>query len=84
MSFAPLVNDAYFIIAGIKSGEGAVIARNRNDPASTWTLKESISVQGNGFFMLETNYDYDKPVPKADDRLVADDSHVISQVLHSA
>jgi len=67
LSSGPLVNDAFFIVAGTKSGEGAVVARDRNKVASLWTLEESAK-EGNGFFMLETNYDYDKPVPKADDR----------------
>jgi len=67
LSTSPLINDAFYIVGGTKSGEGVVIARDRNKPHESWYLNES-KAEGNGFFQIETNYDHDKPVPKADDR----------------
>jgi N-acylethanolamine-hydrolysing acid amidase len=67
LSTSPLINDAYFIVGGVKAGEGVVIARDRNQAHDQWFLNQSIA-EGNGFFQVETNYDHDKPVPKADDR----------------
>ena len=54
LSRGALVNDAYFIVAGVKAGEGAVIARDRNGVASLWTLEESEKQGGNAFFMLDS------------------------------
>jgi len=69
LSEGALVNEVYYIVAGVKDGEGVVVSRDRNNDdahtADAWTL--SIG-EDDGWFRLQTNYDHAKPVPSADDR----------------
>ena len=56
------VDENYFIVGGIKRGEGAVISRDRDKARDVWFLNSST------WYRLQTNYDHWEPVPKADDR----------------
>ena len=64
----------YFIVGGTKTGEGAVISRDRNKAADVWYMNNSNPV--NGWWRLETNYDHWDPVPKADDRRTPGNANV--------
>lgn len=66
LSETPLIDENYYIVGGVKAGEGAVIARDRNKAADIWLM--NVSDPEDGWFRLETNYDRLKPVPVADDR----------------
>jgi len=54
---------SYIIIAGIKSGQGAVITRDRIVTRDSWKLDPP-----NRWFLVETNYDHWLPAPSGDDR----------------
>jgi len=62
-----LIDEAYYIVAGAKTGQGAVISRNRNASDDIWNLNLT-QADGKGWYRLETNYDHWQPVPVADDR----------------
>eukprot|EP00944_MAST-04C_sp_MAST-4C-sp1_P006395 g6395.t1 len=62
LSTGSLIDQNYYIVGGVRKGEGAVIARGRNKAVDVWRLNES------SWYRLETNYDHWNPVPKADDR----------------
>merc|ERR1712159_350084 len=54
LSQVKLSADSYFIIAGVKAGEGAVVTRDRNDVYKTFRMGE---YPGSDWYLLETNYD---------------------------
>ena len=54
---------SYIIIAGVKSGQGAVITRDRLVARDSWKLDPP-----NQWFLVETNYDHWLPPPSSDDR----------------
>ncbi|XP_038059907.1 N-acylethanolamine-hydrolyzing acid amidase-like [Patiria miniata] len=54
----------YFIVGGVRAGEGAVITRDRLRALDVWRLNASAG----RWFVLETNYDHWLPPPKTDDR----------------
>jgi len=57
LSTTPLAAPIYLTVSGVKSGEGAIITRNRNYPEDIWRLDPS-----NGrWFLAETNDDHWKP-----------------------
>jgi len=58
----PLFVDVYFILSGIKTGEGVVISRNETGPYSLWMLNAT------QWYVLVTNYDPGTPSPWYDDR----------------
>ncbi|CAJ0948442.1 unnamed protein product, partial [Mesorhabditis belari] len=58
LSTTPLFAGGYFIVGGTKSGEGAVITRNAN---GTDHIEKIDTTKPNGWYVLETNYDWDKP-----------------------
>eukprot|EP01125_Pyxidicula_operculata_P012605 TRINITY_DN4144_c0_g2_i1.p1 TRINITY_DN4144_c0_g2~~TRINITY_DN4144_c0_g2_i1.p1 ORF type:complete len:311 (+),score=62.90 TRINITY_DN4144_c0_g2_i1:95-1027(+) len=58
-----LIADVYYIVAGAKPGEGAVISRNRTDAADVWKLSPP-----QRWFEVQTNYDHWEPAPWFDDR----------------
>ncbi|XP_031326744.1 N-acylethanolamine-hydrolyzing acid amidase isoform X1 [Camelus dromedarius] len=60
----PLIADVYYIVGGTTPKEGVVITRNRGGPADIWPLDPL----NGAWFLVETNYDHWKPVPKGDDR----------------
>ncbi|XP_060564846.1 N-acylethanolamine-hydrolyzing acid amidase-like [Ruditapes philippinarum] len=64
LSFTPTAADAYFIMGGVKPGEGAVITKGRLAPDDVWRLDPA-----NGrWFLVETNYDHWTPPPPNDNR----------------
>jgi len=65
LSKTPQIDENYFIVAGTKRAEGAVIARGREKAADVWRLDPS---EPTGWYRLQTNYDHWDPVPTADDR----------------
>ena len=60
---ATLIAPSYIIIAGVKSGQGAVITRDRLVARDSWKLDPP-----NQWFLVETNYDHWLPPPPSDDR----------------
>ena len=58
----PLIAPAYYIIGGTKSNEGMIIARSREGVVVTTPMPTD------DFFILETNYDQNKPTLYIDDR----------------
>ncbi|XP_065918990.1 N-acylethanolamine-hydrolyzing acid amidase-like [Dysidea avara] len=63
LSHTTFIAPSYIIIAGTKSGEGAVITRDRITARDVWTLDPP-----ERWFLVETNYDHWEPPPKDDDR----------------
>lgn len=65
LSSANLIDEVYYTVSGVNSGEGAVVTRDR-DPTTTdiWPL----DIQDNIWFRLETNYDHWEQDPPSDDR----------------
>jgi len=59
-----LVADVYYILAGAKAGEGAVISRNRTIAADVWMLNAP-----SRWFEVQTNYDHWTQPPWFDDRV---------------
>jgi len=60
-----LIADVYYIMAGVKPGEGVVISRNRLNAADIWMLDTS---EGR-WFEVETNYDHWEQPPWFDNRI---------------
>ncbi|XP_070532010.1 N-acylethanolamine-hydrolyzing acid amidase-like isoform X2 [Ptychodera flava] len=59
-----IIAPVYYIIGGVKAGEGAVVTRDRVKARDVWLLDPN-----NGtWFLVETNYDHWLPPPKSDDR----------------
>ncbi|XP_041351778.1 N-acylethanolamine-hydrolyzing acid amidase-like [Gigantopelta aegis] len=56
--------DAYFIVAGVRAGEGAVITKARLQVDDVWYLNQT----NNKWFLVETNYDHWIPTPASDKR----------------
>lgn len=65
LSTTPQIDENYFIVAGTKANEGAVIARGREKAVDVWRLD---TTEPDGWFRLQTNYDHWNPPPAADDR----------------
>jgi len=63
-STAKLSSASYFILGGVRAGEGAVITRNRDSVADAWKL----NVRAGRWYLVETNYDHDKQPGTGDDR----------------
>jgi len=59
-----LIADVYYIVAGVKASEGAVITRNRENASDIWRLNPP-----SRWFEVETNYDHWQPAPWYDDRI---------------
>jgi len=64
LSSANLIADVYYIIAGTKQNEGAVISRNRENSSDIWTINYP-----NEWFLVQTNYDHWTEAPWYDDRI---------------
>jgi len=60
-----LIADVYYIIAGVKAGQGVVISRNRENASDIWRLDS----QHGRWFEVETNYDHWEQPPWYDDRV---------------
>lgn len=39
LSKIPIITGVYYIVAGVRAGEGAVITRDRTGPADIWPLE---------------------------------------------
>jgi len=63
LSTQNLIADAYYIVAGIKPNEGAVLTRNRENATDIWKLSN------NEWFLLQTNYDHWTSAPWFDNRI---------------
>ncbi|KAJ1374525.1 Acid ceramidase [Parelaphostrongylus tenuis] len=61
----PILSPVYYILGGKNPGEGSVITRSLT---KTDLLNELNPSGKNGWYLLETNYDLDKPVLYLDDR----------------
>ncbi|XP_041835583.1 N-acylethanolamine-hydrolyzing acid amidase-like [Melanotaenia boesemani] len=64
LSKTPIITGVYYIVGGVRAGEGVVITRDRTGPADIWPL-EPIS---GGWFRVETNFDHWLPPPPTDHR----------------
>ncbi|KAA0716304.1 N-acylethanolamine-hydrolyzing acid amidase [Triplophysa tibetana] len=60
----PIIADVYYIVGGVRPGEGVVITRDRSRSADIWPLD---SLHGN-WYRVETNYDHWLPPPERDHR----------------
>ena len=63
LTHATFIAPSYIIIAGIRSGQGAVITRDRMVTRDSWKLDPPKQ-----WFLVETNYDHWLPAPSGDDR----------------
>uniref|UniRef100_A0A8D3AX30 N-acylethanolamine-hydrolyzing acid amidase n=1 Tax=Scophthalmus maximus TaxID=52904 RepID=A0A8D3AX30_SCOMX len=54
LSKIPIITGVYYIVGGVRAGEGVVITRDRKGPADIWPLDP---VNG-GWYRVETNYDH--------------------------
>ncbi len=70
---SPLIDENYYIVAGTKPGEGAVVTRGRERAVDVERLDPS---KPDGWFLLQTNYDHWRPVPSADDRRAPGKAHM--------
>lgn len=67
LSTTPMIDPLYFIVAGAKPGEGAIVSRNATADADVWRLKDGYPKE-NPFYVVETNYDHWEDAPSSDDR----------------
>lgn len=67
----PLPAYSYFVLAGARAGEGAVVTRNRDAAANVWRLPSRPNPAF--WWLLETNYDHaSQPAPADRRRAVAE------------
>jgi len=59
------VDENYFIVAGARPGEGAIVTRGREKAVDVWRLEPAAA---DGWFRVQTNFDHWNPVPVFDDR----------------
>ncbi|XP_047203846.1 N-acylethanolamine-hydrolyzing acid amidase-like isoform X2 [Girardinichthys multiradiatus] len=64
LSKTPLITGVYYIVGGVRAGEGVVITRDRKGPADIWPLDPL----NGGWYRVETNYDHWLPPPAKDHR----------------
>ncbi|KAM7005593.1 N-acylethanolamine-hydrolyzing acid amidase-like [Tautogolabrus adspersus] len=64
LSKIPIITKVYYIVGGVRAGEGAVITRDRAGPADIWPLDP---VNGE-WYRVETNFDHWRPPPARDHR----------------
>ncbi|CAB1319528.1 unnamed protein product [Coregonus sp. 'balchen'] len=64
LSKIPIITSVYYIVAGVKPGEGVVVTRDRKGPADIWPLEPL----NGGWFRVETNFDHWLPPPTKDNR----------------
>ncbi|XP_038859439.1 N-acylethanolamine-hydrolyzing acid amidase-like [Salvelinus namaycush] len=64
LSKIPIITSVYYIVAGVKPGEGVVVTRDRKGPADIWPLEPL----NGGWFRVETNFDHWLPPPAKDHR----------------
>ena len=66
-----LVDEVYYIVGGVRPGEGAIVTRDRLNTADIWRLN------GSSWFRLQTNYDHWEAPPSSDDRRTPGDAHML-------
>ncbi|KAM4612608.1 N-acylethanolamine-hydrolyzing acid amidase-like [Polymixia lowei] len=64
LSKIPIITGVYYIVAGVRAGEGVVITRDRKGPADIWPLDPL----NGGWYRVETNFDHWLPPPARDHR----------------
>eukprot|EP00066_Takifugu_rubripes_P007921 XP_003973773.2 PREDICTED: N-acylethanolamine-hydrolyzing acid amidase [Takifugu rubripes] len=64
LSKIPIITGVYYIVGGVRAGEGVVITRDRDGPVDIWPL-EPVSGE---WFRVETNFDHWLPPPARDHR----------------
>ncbi|XP_064595722.1 N-acylethanolamine-hydrolyzing acid amidase-like [Liolophura sinensis] len=64
LSYTVTEASVYYIIGGVKKGEGAVITKERLSALDTWYIDSTVG----RWFVLETNYDHWVTPPTSDDR----------------
>ncbi|CAB1422673.1 unnamed protein product [Pleuronectes platessa] len=64
LSKIPIITGVYYIVGGVRPGEGVVITRDRKGPADIWPLDP---INGR-WFRVETNFDHWLPPPARDHR----------------
>ncbi|XP_077582484.1 N-acylethanolamine-hydrolyzing acid amidase-like [Stigmatopora nigra] len=64
LSKIPIITGVYYIVGGVKAGEGVVITRDREGPADIWPL----DLLYGQWFRVETNFDHWLPSPAKDHR----------------
>uniref|UniRef100_A0A1A7XEB1 N-acylethanolamine-hydrolyzing acid amidase n=1 Tax=Iconisemion striatum TaxID=60296 RepID=A0A1A7XEB1_9TELE len=64
LSKTPLITGVYYIVGGVRPGEGVVITRDRVGPVDIWPLEPLTG----GWFRVETNCDHWLPAPSGDHR----------------
>jgi hypothetical protein len=70
-----LVDEVYYIVGGVSSGEGAVVTRDRVGTANVWRLPTHPTPEN--WYLLETNYDHWASPPSSDDRRKPGDEHML-------
>uniref|UniRef100_A0A3B3WJB5 N-acylethanolamine-hydrolyzing acid amidase n=1 Tax=Poecilia mexicana TaxID=48701 RepID=A0A3B3WJB5_9TELE len=60
LSTTPLITGVYYIVGGVRAGEGVVITRDRKGPADIWPLEPL----NGGWYRVQTNVDHWLPPPK--------------------
>ncbi|XP_028303545.1 N-acylethanolamine-hydrolyzing acid amidase-like isoform X2 [Gouania willdenowi] len=64
LSRTPIITGVYYIVGGVRAGEGVVITRDRRGPADIWPLEPL-----NGeWYRVETNFDHWRSPPAWDHR----------------
>ncbi|XP_017286018.1 N-acylethanolamine-hydrolyzing acid amidase [Kryptolebias marmoratus] len=64
LSKTPLITGVYYIVGGVRAGEGVIITRDRAGPVDIWPLDPLYG----GWFRVETNFDHWRPPPPTDHR----------------
>eukprot|EP01052_Picozoa_sp_SAG31_P049253 SAG31_NODE_10694_length_1109_cov_1.007921_1_plen_245_part_00 len=77
-----LVDEVYYIVGGVKAGEGAIVTRDRVGAADVWRLGSKNSGPEEptdaAWFNLQTNYDHWELPPSSDDRRAPGVQHMLS------
>ncbi len=63
LSTQPIVTYCYYVVAGLRGNEGAIITRVRNYAEDIWYLSDD------SWYIIQTNYDHWKLQPLEDDRV---------------
>ncbi|KAM4588879.1 N-acylethanolamine-hydrolyzing acid amidase-like [Odontesthes bonariensis] len=64
LSKTPIITGVYYIVGGVRAGEGVVITRDGTGPVDIWPLDPL----NGGWYRVETNFDHWLPPPPADHR----------------
>ncbi|KAM4740193.1 LOW QUALITY PROTEIN: N-acylethanolamine-hydrolyzing acid amidase-like [Anableps anableps] len=64
LSTTPIITGVYYIVGGVRAGEGFVITRERKGPADIWPLEPL----NGGWYRVQTNFDHWLPPPAKENR----------------